>query len=125
MRLLLDTHVVLWWARGGGHIRASWVDAISDPSNESFVSAVTAWEIEVKKRAGKLDFASTVHEVAADNDFATLDISVADAAHAGSLDWEHKDPFDRMLVAQARERDLTLVTADASMLTAPGVRFLS
>ena len=100
------------------------MEAISDPGNECFVSAVTAWEIELKKRLGKLDFASTVPDVAAANDFGTIDITVADAATAGSLEWDHKDPFDRMLVAQARERGLTLVTADESMLSAPGVAFL-
>lgn len=124
MRLLLDTHVVLWWSRGDGPIRPSWTEAILDPSNESIVSAVTAWEIEVKKRSGRLEFSSSVFEVAADNEFTTLDISVADASLAGSLDWDHKDPFDRMLVAQALERGLTLVTADESMRSAPGVRFL-
>lgn len=88
------------------------------------MSAVTAWEIEVKKRSGRLEFSSSIFEVAADNEFTTLDISVADASLAGSLDWDHKDPFDRMLVAQALERGLTLVTADESMRSAPGVRFL-
>ncbi|MBU1587089.1 MAG: type II toxin-antitoxin system VapC family toxin [Actinobacteria bacterium] len=124
MRLLLDTHVVLWWSRGDRPIRPSWTEAILDPSNESIVSAVTAWEIEVKKRSGRLEFSSSIFEVAADNEFTTLDISVADASLAGSLDWDHKDPFDRMLVAQALERGLTLVTADESMRSAPGVRFL-
>ena len=125
MRLLLDSHVLLWWPHGNSRIRASWADAIGDPNNECFVSAVTAWEIEVKKRAGKLDFASTVPDVAADFGFVTLDISPHDAGLAGSLDWEHKDPFDRMLVAQALRRELTLVTGDDAMLTAPGVRFLA
>ena len=102
----------------------SWADAIRDPSNEMFVSAASVWESELKKRSRKLTFTSTLIQVSVENGFTLLDISPADGSLAGSLDWDHKDPFDRMLIAQASERNLTVITADDAMRSAPGVRFL-
>jgi PIN domain nuclease of toxin-antitoxin system len=89
-----------------------------------FVSAASVWESELKKRTGKLTFASTIIQISDENGFSLLDVSPADGSLAGSLDWVHKDPFDRMLIAQALERGLAVVTADDAMRTAPGVRFL-
>ncbi|CAN5150014.1 type II toxin-antitoxin system VapC family toxin [soil metagenome] len=122
MKLLLDTHVVVWWAEGSPRIPAEWVEAIVDPANEALVSAASAWEVEIKKRSGKLAFSPMVLEVAADSGFTLLAISVEDAILAGSLDWDHRDPFDRLLAAQSAGLGLTLVTQDQALLSAPGVR---
>lgn len=124
MKLLLDTHVVVWWAEGSPRIPAAWVEAIVDPANEALVSAASAWEVEIKKRSGKLAFSPTVLEVAADSGFTLLGISAVDATLAGSLDWDHRDPFDRILAAQSAGLGLTLVTQDQALLSAPGVRAL-
>lgn len=124
MKLLLDTHVVVWWAEGSPRVPAAWVEAIVDPENEAIVSAATAWEVEIKKRSGKLVFSPTVLEVAADSGFTLLGISAEDATLAGSLEWDHRDPFDRILAAQSLGLGLTLVTQDRELLAAPGVRAL-
>lgn len=124
MKLLLDTHVVVWWAEGSPRIPAAWVEAIVDPQNEAMVSAATAWEVEIKKRAGKLRFSPTVIEVAEASGFSMLGITAEDATLAGSLDWEHRDPFDRLLAAQSFGLGLTLVTQDETLRAAPGVRTL-
>lgn len=88
------------------------------------MSAASVWEIEIKKRIGKFSLPTTLIAVAEKEGITMLDITAKDAALAGSMDWDHKDPFDRMLIAQASERGLTVVTTDAAMRTAPGVRFL-
>ena len=79
------------------------------------LSAVSFWEIAIKRRAGKLIYDGAPRTAAADAGFVELDIDAADAETAGALDWSHRDPFDRMLVAQCLNRSLTLVTADAKL----------
>ena len=123
-RLLLDTHVFLWWAKASPNIRAQWVDEILDDSNSVHVSAVTAWEIETKKRVKKLDFDDEVGRIAAEFGFEPLSVTMDHASAAGSLEWEHRDPFDRMLVAQALVNEMVLLSADEAMKSAPGVRVL-
>lgn len=123
-RILLDTHVFVWWAKASADIRPSWLDAILDDANTVYLSAVAGWEIETKKRIHKLDFDGDVASFAAEFGFEPLSITLAHAALAGSLDWDHRDPFDRMLVAQALSDDMLLVSADAIMRSAPRVRVL-
>jgi PIN domain nuclease of toxin-antitoxin system len=123
-RILLDTHVFMWWVEADSRVATSWVEIILDSENEVFVSAVTAWEIETKKRIGKLRFDYDVVAKTLEFEFAELAIQLDHAAAAGSLDWEHKDPFDRILVAQAGTESMTLLSADAVMKSAPGVRVL-
>jgi PIN domain nuclease of toxin-antitoxin system len=123
-RLLLDTHVFLWWAKASPKIRAHWVDEILDDSNTVHVSAVVAWEIETKKRIKKLEFDDDVGKIAAAFGFGALSVTMQHASAAGSLDWDHRDPFDRMLVAQALSGDMLLVSGDDAMKSAPGVRVL-
>lgn len=124
MKLLLDTHVFVWWTLADSRIRESWVEAIVDPVNTVYVSAATAWEIETKKRLGKLRFSYTVDELVPQFGFSPLSITVAHATRSGLLEWEHKDPFDRMLVAQSTSEGLAMVTADEAVVTAPGIRVL-
>ncbi len=123
-RILIDTHVFMRWIDEPSRIRGEWLDAIVSPDNEVFVSAVSGWEIETKKRIGKLQFDHVVLDVASELEFASLPVSMEQAVLAGALDWEHRDPFDRMLVAQAIEGDMVFVSADAIMKSAPGVRVL-
>ena len=123
-RLLLDTHVFLWWAKASSNIRTGWVEAILDDSNSIYVSAVSAWEVETKKRITKLDFNDDVGRVAAEFGFEALSVTLNHASVAGSLEWDHRDPFDRMLVAQALSDDMVLLSADEAMKSAPGVRVL-
>lgn len=113
MTLLLDTHTVLWWFNND-RLVARAADAIADPDNLVYVSVVSIWEISIKQTIGKLpindEFYSIVYE-----DFEPLHITVSDARTAGSLPRHHRDPFDRMLVAQALARDLTLVSRDPAL----------
>jgi PIN domain nuclease of toxin-antitoxin system len=122
--LLLDTHVVIWWAIGSSRLPAAWIEVIVDPDNEVLVSAASAWEVEIKKLSGKLFFSPSVVEVVQESGFTVLPISAEDATLAGSLDWEHRDPFDRMIAVQSVEHALTVVTHDEVLRAAPGIRVL-
>jgi len=123
-RILLDTHVFMWWVDASSRVKPSWVEAIVDEENSVHVSAVCAWEIETKKRGGKLRFGHDVAATSAQLGFEHLAITMAHATTAGSLEWDHRDPFDRMLVAQALQNDMILLSADEAMRSAPGVRVL-
>lgn len=113
VRLLLDTSTLLWWLGDDAELGPSARAAIADPGNEVFVSSATAWEISVKRASGKLDAPFDVAAAIELNHFLELPIEVAHAVVAGGLPQHHKDPFDRMLVAQTQVEDLTLVTSDA------------
>ena len=112
-RLLLDTHVVLWSLADPARLSNRARDAIEDPDNDVFVSAITAWEISVKQAKGRLvapdDLAGSVE----DKGFTHLPLTFHHAEQAGRLPMHHRDPFDRFLVAQAQGEGLVLVTRDA------------
>lgn len=118
MRLLLDTHAFLWWAEDSPRLPQPARRAIHDEDNDVMVSAATAWEITTKHRLGKLPsadpIASDIPGAIAAQGFQELPLSVADAARAGALPGPHRDPFDRMLIAQALSRDLVLISNDAA-----------
>ena len=116
MRVLLDTHAFLWWLDGDRRLPGRVQRVIKDESNIVLVSAASAWEITTKARIGKLPGAL---EVAADvsgcithQKFESLDITVLHAQRAGGLPGKHRDPFDRMLAAQAQIEDLPIVSGD-------------
>ena len=123
MRLLLDSHVVLWWLDNNKELGPTCRSAISD-AHEVFVSAVTPWELGIKQALGKLKMPSPVSAALAPSGFRDLPILVEHAERAPTLPEHHRDPFDRMLVAQAQLEALTLVTAD-SALNAYDVQLLS
>ena len=127
MRLLLDTHALVWWLEGSARLSVSARRAIADPSNEKLVSAASAWEITTKHRLGKLpgadEFAGEIPWAIADEGFEELPLTVDDAARAGALPGPLNDPFDRMLIAQALSRNLVLVSTD-SLFDGYGVRRL-
>lgn len=115
MRLLLDTSALLWWLGNDAKLGPTARVAIADPDNEVLVSAASAWEVSVKRASGKLDAPFDVVRAIDRNYFIELPIEVAHAIAAGELPQHHKDPFDRMLVAQAQAEDLTLVTSDSEI----------
>ena len=110
MRVLLDTHAFLWWISDSKKLSTAALDAIRDESNDVAVSAASAWEIATKFRIGKLPGCEAVALDVADHirrqGFQELAIGVADAERAGHLRSPHRDPFDRMLAAQALARQL-------------------
>ncbi len=117
MRLLLDTHALLWWLAGDVQLSPGARDAMADHANEVCVSAASAWEVATKHRLGKLpgagplavDFAREVRR----QGFQPLPITLEHGQVAGSLVGTHRDPFDRMLVAQAREEKMALVSNES------------
>jgi PIN domain nuclease of toxin-antitoxin system len=124
MRLLLDTHTLIWWITEPGRLSADARSAIADPQNDVYVSAASAWEISTKFRLGKLPEAAALatdlpREIAAEG-FAPLDFAVEHGQDAGALPAHHRDPFDRMLIAQARAERLALVSNE-SLFDAYGV----
>ncbi len=117
-RLLLDTHALLWVAEGGGHLQSNTFNAINDLGNEVYVSAVSVWEIAIKLTSGRLPPVpdlEIVLEAVARYGFAELRVSFQHAELAGNLPLHHRDPFDRMLIAQAQAEGLTLVTDDSQI----------
>ena len=118
MRVLLDTHTFLWWLDGDRRLSARGRRLIADAATEVFVSAASAWEIAIKAAAGKLPGALDVAEDVAgcmeSQGFRPLDITVPHAQRAGNLPPLHRDPFDRMLVAQALVEGLPLLSNDAA-----------
>lgn len=116
MALLLDTHVLLWWLQGGAALAPEARKAISDPDTEVWVSAASAWEISIKSALGRLQgVPDDLPAAISSHAFSGLPISLAHAREAGVLPAHHADPFDRMLVAQARLERLTLCTRDRAM----------
>ncbi len=112
MRLLLDTHALLWWLANDPGLKPAARDAIADASSEVFVSAASAWEISIKKALGKLEAPADLERQLELSHFEPMSITVSHAYAAGALPQHHEDPFDRVLVAQAREEDLVIVTRD-------------
>jgi len=121
VNLLLDTHVFLWWDRQDKALNADTRALIADPANQVFISAASIWEIAIKRRLKKLDFRGSAVAAIGANGFHELPILPIDAENAGALAWHHNDPFDRVLVAQARRLTFTLATADAAIRAYPNV----
>ncbi|MBI4293601.1 MAG: type II toxin-antitoxin system VapC family toxin [Betaproteobacteria bacterium] len=116
MQVLLDTHVFLWWVEGDRALPARARAALANHESECLVSLASAWELAIKVGLGKLKLALPVKryvvEHVAANGFRLLDIRMAHVGRVESLDPHHGDPFDRLLIAQALEEDLPVVTAD-------------
>lgn len=115
MRLLLDAQAILWWFQGDERLSKSARRMIGAPDAEVFVSVAAVWELAIKTRLGKLDAQSlldSAEERFRAAGFAALSITVEHAVRAGALPMHHKDPFDRMLVAQAQAENLAIVSSD-------------
>jgi PIN domain nuclease of toxin-antitoxin system len=127
LRLLLDTHTLLWWGHSDPRLGRLAAAALESPEHEVFVSAVSAMEVSLKNRIGKLPEADVLAQRFEDEieafGFAGLPISLPHARLAGALDIPHRDPFDRLLIAQALIEDLVLVSNE-QMFDAFGVKRL-
>jgi PIN domain nuclease of toxin-antitoxin system len=111
-RVLLDTNVLLWWLAGNSQLGTETRRTVADAETEVFVSAATIWEISIKLELGKLKAPKNMEREVEREGFSKLAITLTHGQLAGSLPKIHRDPFDRMLVAQAQLEDLELVSAD-------------
>ncbi|MFO7908348.1 MAG: type II toxin-antitoxin system VapC family toxin [Planctomycetota bacterium] len=117
MKLLLDTHVVLWWLDDPLLLSLTAREAIADPVNDVLVSAAVCWEIAIKRGLGKLTAPADLRGALHSCDFRELHITSAHALATETLPMHHRDPFDRMLVAQAFMEGATLVSRDPMVAT--------
>ncbi len=115
MNLLLDSPALLWALHNPGRMRPATVKVIGDAGSRVFFSAATAWEMELKAAKGKLELPDDWLETAEQAGFVSLPVTVADARDSARLPRHHADPFDRLLIAQAREHGLTIATRDSTL----------
>lgn len=123
MKLLLDTHLLLWAAQGIEHLPTDAQMLMSEPENDLFFSVASLWEIVIKCGLGREDFKvdpRVLRRSLLDNDYHELPIHSEHAVAIGALPPIHKDPFDRLLVAQALVEGITLLTADIRVAQYPG-----
>jgi PIN domain nuclease of toxin-antitoxin system len=123
MKLLLDTHILLWAAGQPDRLRQDARDMIAAPENELFFSAANLWEVLIKRGLGRDDFkadARVLRRALLDNGYSELPIASEHVVAINGLPPIHKDPFDRVLVAQATVEGITLVTADETVAKYPG-----
>jgi PIN domain nuclease of toxin-antitoxin system len=109
---LLDTHVLIWWLEGGSRLSSDVKNLIQSRQSIINVSAVSAWEIEIKKALGKLQAPDDLKEMVQENDFRELPITPEHSKYLQALPRHHRDPFDHMLICQAQAEDLTILTHD-------------
>jgi PIN domain nuclease of toxin-antitoxin system len=115
VRILLDTQLLLWWLSNNRSLSAPARSLISEPENAVFVSAVSLWEIWLKESLGKLRLPAGFERKLAAEAFENLPLTAAQTCYVARLPWHHRDPFDRMLAAQARAENLILLTADHAL----------
>ena len=117
MKLLLDTHIFIWWADQPERLSQAALSALEDEANELLLSVASVWEMQIKIQLGKLKLSLPLKELIKNQqDTNTLSVSPVTLTQVLALDalpFHHKDPFDRLLIAQSIEEDLTLVSADS------------
>ncbi len=121
MNILLDTHTLLWLLSRPSTMEPEALSRLADPATSVSVSAASAWEIAIKTQLGRLDGSTLLATWTSQLEAMRVDdlpIDSGDAILAGSLPWDHRDPFDRAIVAQAMRRNLTVATRDATILSA-------
>ncbi|CAN5140281.1 type II toxin-antitoxin system VapC family toxin [soil metagenome] len=127
MRLLLDTHIFLWWDRRPEKLPSRWLAALRDPTNTLLLSVASVWEMQIKSHAGKLELGLPLAELMESqrlaNGIEVLPIQLAHVLALDELPPHHRDPFDRLVIAQANAEDLTLVRVDPVFANYP-VRLL-
>lgn len=112
MSYLLDTHILLWWLSDNPKLSLKTRELIKNPQNSIFVSSASAWEIAIKKALGKLEVPDGLEEALYENNFLPLNITINHALIVGELPPFHLDPFDRMLISQAKVENFTILTHD-------------
>lgn len=112
MRYLVDTHILIWWISGDRKLKSSVKDVLKDSSNQVYVSVVSGLEIAIKKRTGKIKLKTNLKECFKKSGFSVLDVNLPHVLELDRLPVYHKDPFDRMIVAQASEESLVLISED-------------
>lgn len=115
MKFLLDTHLLLWWLSNSPLLSEQARRLIGDPVNTVFVSAVSIWEVWLKSSIGKLRVPSGFAQKLAAEPFEDLPLRAEHTPLVATLEWHHRDPFDRMLIAQATSENLVLLTADRAL----------
>lgn len=115
MKLLLDTHAALWWLSDDERLGAQAAAQLADPSNQVLLSAAVAWEVAIKRSLGKLEAPGGLSSVLLGAGALPLAVTVEHADAVESLPWHHRDPFDRLLVAQASIEGAAIVSADAAL----------
>ena len=121
MNVLLDTHTLLWLVSQPAMVDPDVLGHLTDPATSVSVSSASAWEIAIKTRLGRLDGSTLLATWSSQLEAMRVDdlpISSDDAILAGRLPWDHRDPFDRVIVAQALRRNLTVATRDTKILDA-------
>src|SRR5437016_11324858 len=116
MKVLLDSHTLVWWFSDPDKLSKRATSIVSNSTNTAFVSAATAWELAIKVNLGKLNALALVTDLPRHLDeegFVELPISIGQASRAGLLPLHHRDPFDRLLVAQAQDLGVAILSADA------------
>ena len=123
MRLLLDTHVFIWWADNPEKLSPAALSALEDEANELILSAASVWEMQIKIQLGKLKLSLPLKELVKNqqetNNLTVSPVTLPYVLALDALPFHHKDPFDRLLIAQSIEEDLTLVTADSQFSAYP------
>jgi PIN domain nuclease of toxin-antitoxin system len=119
LKLLLDTHILIWWLATDSKLSSTEINIITDPDNIIFVSAATSWEIAVKKMIGKLDAPDDLPTALTANDFLKLPITIKHTQYLYQLPPHHNDPFDRIMIAQAISDSLVFLTRDSKVLLYP------
>jgi PIN domain nuclease of toxin-antitoxin system len=115
-RILLDTHILLWWMQGSAKLSLRSRKLIADPGNVIFVSAASIWEMRIKHGLGKLDLPANFGDALAQLAFEELTVSIAHTNELSRLPKLHQDPFDRILISQARVEKLVLLSADKAVV---------
>lgn len=129
MKLLLDTHIFLWYISGNSKLNQSWKVQIQDPANEVYLSVASVWETTIKYQMGKLPLPAAADRYLPEqrirHQIESLLIDEETIAQLSTLPSLHRDPFDRILISQALQHDLTLVTVDGDILGYPIVKILA
>ena len=112
-RLLLDSNVFLWWSASRSILSGNVIDAIAE-AEQAVISIVTPWELELKQGIKKVNLPKRLWDFLDEDGFSVVGIDLTDTLAAARLPLHHRDPFDRMIIAQAQARDLTIVTRDAA-----------
>jgi PIN domain nuclease of toxin-antitoxin system len=111
-RILLDTHALIWWLNGDSKLGSNAKAHIASSTNDVYVSAATVWEISIKQQMNKLNAPEDIESVVEKAGFLPLAMSLFHGQQAGKLPLHHKDPFDRLLIAQAQAEGLVILTKD-------------